>query len=252
MIQIGLEPSWSRRGHFAHETFFFGSNVCTRPKKRVSCGCPRRDTTGTNLNNSELVWEIGGHTFWFLKISSTFIQTIGTQITGFCDQLARRLPGAIFCYSFSTALLQKSRMWYSVWIVPMGLNGGHKCCMGWQWCIGPPNYHVSSAKEPQKNPALLQKRLEIFGNLPSLTTLYLPTSILLSRACTRSLACVPSVSCSLSPKHTHAHTRTHTVCIVRGEGQSVMGWLRLVGSSKIYVSFAKEPYKRDLYSAKET
>ena len=31
-----------------------------------------------------------------------------------------------------------------------------------------------------------------------------------------------------------------------------MGWLRLVGSSKIYVSFVKEPYKRDLYSVKET
>jgi len=26
-----------------------------------------------------------------------------------------------------------------------------------------------------------------------------------------------------------------------------MGWLRLVGSLKLYVSFAKEPYKRDLY-----
>jgi len=31
-----------------------------------------------------------------------------------------------------------------------------------------------------------------------------------------------------------------------------MRWLRLVGSLKKYVSFAKEPYKRDLYSAKET
>jgi len=29
-----------------------------------------------------------------------------------------------------------------------------------------------------------------------------------------------------------------------------MGWLRLVGCLKIYVSFAKELYKRDLYSAK--
>jgi len=31
-----------------------------------------------------------------------------------------------------------------------------------------------------------------------------------------------------------------------------MGWLWLVGSLKLYVSFAKEPYKRDLNSAKET
>jgi len=30
-----------------------------------------------------------------------------------------------------------------------------------------------------------------------------------------------------------------------------MAWLRLVGSLKLYVSFAKEPYKRE-YSAKET
>jgi len=32
---------------------------------------------------------------------------------------------------------------------------------------------------------------------------------------------------------------------------TVMGWLRLVGSLKTKVSFAKEPYKRD-YSTKET
>jgi len=31
-----------------------------------------------------------------------------------------------------------------------------------------------------------------------------------------------------------------------------MKWLRLVGSPKILVSFAKEPHKRDLFSAKET
>jgi len=31
-----------------------------------------------------------------------------------------------------------------------------------------------------------------------------------------------------------------------------MGWLRLVGSSEFQVSFAREPYKRDPYSAKET
>jgi len=31
-----------------------------------------------------------------------------------------------------------------------------------------------------------------------------------------------------------------------------MGWLGLVGSLGLWVSFATEPYKRDLYSAKET
>jgi len=31
-----------------------------------------------------------------------------------------------------------------------------------------------------------------------------------------------------------------------------MVWLRLVGSLKMWVSFAKDPYKRDLYSAKKS
>jgi len=33
---------------------------------------------------------------------------------------------------------------------------------------------------------------------------------------------------------------------------TTMGWLKFVGSIKLQVSFAKEPYKRDSYSAKET
>jgi len=31
-----------------------------------------------------------------------------------------------------------------------------------------------------------------------------------------------------------------------------MGWLQFVDSLKFQVSFAKEPHKRDIYSAKET
>ena len=42
-------------------------------------------------------------------------------------------------------------------------------------------------------------------------------------------------------------TYSSTVC-----SSSSMKWLRLVVSIKIKVSFAKEPYKRDLYSAQET
>jgi len=38
----------------------------------------------------------------------------------------------------------------------------------------------------------------------------------------------------------------------RGIGRKAMGWLRLVGSLKLQVSFAKEPYKKRRYSAKET
>ena len=35
---------------------------------------------------SESDQNTSGHTFWFLKLWSTFIQTTGTQITDFCDQ----------------------------------------------------------------------------------------------------------------------------------------------------------------------
>ena len=39
--------------------------------------------------------------------------------------------------------------------------------------------------------------------------------------------------------------------IGRGCAHCRMGWLRLVGSLKLQVSFAEQPYKQD-YSAKET
>ena len=54
--------------------------------------------------------------------------------------------------------------------------------------------------------------------------------------------------------HTHTHTHTHTHIradarnSIEGEVKSAfaaMGWLWLVGSIKLYVSFAKEPYKRN-------
>jgi len=66
------------------------------------------------------------------------------------------------------------------------------------------------------------------------------------------------------PTHAHTHTHTHMHKHTRINGDTIqehifaedqqnidIGWLRLVGSSKLYVSFAKEPYER-LYSAKET
>jgi len=45
----------------------------------------------------------------------------------------------------------------------------------------------------------------------------------------------------LSIRHAHAHINTHTLSI----WHTHVGWLRLAGSLKLYVSFAKEPYKRD-------
>jgi len=48
-------------------------------------------------------------------------------------------------------------------------------------------------------------------------------------------------------------TRILTPSLVRMEHvNKTMRWLRLVCSLKLQVSFAKEPYERDLYSAKET
>ena len=53
--------------------------------------------------------------------------------------------------------------------------------------------------------------------------------------------------------HRHERTRTQKalvlyVCILickDTDTKGIMGWLRLVGSLKLQVSFAKEPYKRD-------
>jgi len=43
--------------------------------------------------------------------------------------------------------------------------------------------------------------------------------------------------------NTYIHMYTHG--LVTKNGSDVMGWLWLVGSLKLQVSFAKEPYKRD-------
>jgi len=52
-------------------------------------------------------------------------------------------------------------------------------------------------------------------------------------------------SLSLTHTHTHTHTHTRTLTHTRCKTSCDMGWLRLVGSLKLYVSFAKEPYKRN-------
>jgi len=57
-----------------------------------------------------------------------------------------------------------------------------------------------------------------------------------------SLALIVARSLSLSHAHTHlfcSSTPSPTIAT------TIMGWLRLVGSFKLQVSFAKEPYKRD-------
>jgi len=65
-----------------------------------------------------------------------------------------------------------------------------------------------------------------------------------------------TLSLSLSLSHTHTHTHTHVRGRTEGGDEKCiyhnlttclpgMGWLRLVGSLKLQVSFAKEPYKTD-------
>ena len=50
----------------------------------------------------------------------------------------------------------------------------------------------------------------------------------------------------------HPIPQTHAAFSDLSASLAAMGWLRLVGSLKLQVSFAKEPYKKELYSAKET
>jgi len=58
------------------------------------------------------------------------------------------------------------------------------------------------------------------------------------------------VTSSVAPHiHTHTHTHTHRwmshIWYVWHRYTPTMGWLQLVVSIQLYVSFAKEPYKRD-------
>ena len=58
---------------------------------------------------------------------------------------------------------------------------------------------------------------------------------------------------SLSVSLARARSLSFSFSVVSHDvkGMYGVGWLQLVGSLKIKFSFAKEPYKRDLYSAKE-
>ena len=58
--------------------------------------------------------------------------------------------------------------------------------------------------------------------------------------------CVCSPSSAIATLHlTQTHHLHSYVCLSVVNVHVSMGWLRLVGSLQIYVSFAKEPYKRD-------
>jgi len=51
--------------------------------------------------------------------------------------------------------------------------------------------------------------------------------------------------------HLHSHMTVHAYVYMTFRNAD-MGWLRLVGSLKLYVSFAKEPYNRDYFLQKSS
>ena len=54
----------------------------------------------------------------------------------------------------------------------------------------------------------------------------------------------PCIACLYAPSRHHRVT-VFTIESRKGLAESAMGWLRVVGSLKLQVSFAKEPYKRE-------
>ena len=76
--------------------------------------------------------------------------------------------------------------------------------------------------------------------------LSLSSSRFLSLSLSGSLSLIDSPTLSLlSLSLFISHTQARYCCLAVPIHFSLMGWLRLVGSIKVYASFAKEPYKRD-------
>jgi len=63
----------------------------------------------------------------------------------------------------------------------------------------------------------------------------------------RTRSCCVSWICMCIHVYTYIYTYVHISQTLARIVIGHVGWLRLVGSVKLYVSFAKEPYKRDIY-----
>jgi len=125
--------------------------------------------------------------------------------------------------------------------------------MGWLQLVGSFKLQVSFAEYRLFNTALLQKRARPVI-LRSLLIVATPNYMYLGPACARvlhlrcnsflkwriSLALSSSRTGCLYPHKNKTAVTTRLVVVY-----SDMGWLQLVGSIKLQVSFAKEPYKRD-------
>jgi len=88
-------------------------------------------------------------------------------------------------------------------------------------------------------------------------TLWLPAYSLTCH-CLLVARCVCHVTCMHESCHVYAWVMSHewmshvTTCVNESSQTLAMGWLRLVSSFKLQVSFAKDPYRRDDILQKET
>ena len=125
---------------------------------------------------------------------------------------------------FKRELKPLSRWHYRRWLT-----------MGWLWLVGSIKLQVSFAKEPYKRDYILQKRPGILSILLTVAT--------------------PPYAFTWTPPIGHwgwyhqewshyfqwltAHSRWRHLWVTKGSATKNMGWLRLVGSLKLYVSFAE-------------
>ena len=98
--------------------------------------------------------------------------------------------------------------------------------------------HVAHRKEPYKRDYILQKRPIILGSLLIVATPYL--ACLMSHTQEQRKRCERKAANSNPSVNKFDERYVVSINITQD-----MGWLRLVGSLKLQVSFAKEPYKRD-------
>jgi len=117
--------------------------------------------------------------------------------------------------------------------------------MGWLRLVGSLKSWVSFAKEPYKRDYILQKRPIIWRSLLSIANPYVYVYVSSYSSGWMSHVTHMNESC-----HTYEWVMSHSLymyiyilCVLILS--AAMGWLRLLGSLKVWVSFEKEPYKRD-------
>jgi len=108
---------------------------------------------------------------------------------------------------------------------------------GWLPLVGSFKLYVSFAKEPYKRDDILHHRPKLLRSLLMVATPYLLENY---RSLLKNIVCFYRSLLQKSPIK-----ETIFWIIFISAARAHMGWLCLVGSIKLQVSFAKEPYKRD-------